>query len=105
MAPYPPRPLVGRTTHGVNPTIGCPTHKGSRFLVALFTPIHRALPSNGGYDKSDLSEVLYHIYFDECHLLRPFLMRNPWWWGGISIDCQRRIGYLWAVLSAKSSNR
>ena len=41
-----------------NPRIGCPTHKGSRVLVALFTPIHRASPSNGGYDKSDLCEVL-----------------------------------------------
>ena len=41
-----------------NPSRGCPTHKGSRVLVVLSTPIHRASPSNGGYDKSDLSEVL-----------------------------------------------
>ena len=40
------------------PSQGCPTRKGSWVFVALFTPIHRALPSNGGYDKSDLSEVL-----------------------------------------------
>ena len=43
MAHIPARPLAGRTTYGGKFWLGCPTHKGSIYIVRCQqSPIHRA---------------------------------------------------------------
>ena len=55
----------------------------------------------------DLCRGPYAIILNRLYIIiRTIVFSNaqPLVVGG-AIDCQRRIGYLWAVLSAKSSNR
>ena len=51
----------------INPRKGCPTHKGSWVLVALFTPIHRLYEPRMGaiYDHHQIYMVK-KCYFDLC---------------------------------------